>query len=130
MAVVFDCERLRALLVDDPEFRLAARDWDAVLLIEVGSRLYTLRLDAGAITTYDPSAADDWTLRIAAPEAEWEQLLAPVPRPFYQHLAAAASRHNVTVEGDWQVRLAYDPALQRLIALLRAARVQPTEAAR
>lgn len=128
MAVAFDCDRLRTLLDGDSEFRLASRDWDAVLLLEVGSRACTLRLDGGAVTSCTEDGANDWTVRIAAPETEWERLLAPVPRPFYQHLAAAASRHNVTVEGDWQTRLAYDQALQRLIALLRAARVEPAEA--
>jgi hypothetical protein len=128
MAVAFDCARLRALLESDPEFRLAAREWDAVLLIAVGPSAYSLRLDRGVPTACAQGAPDNWTVRIAAPDAEWEQLLAAVPRPFYQHLAAAASRHDVTVEGDWQTRLAYDPALERLVALLREARLQPAEA--
>ena len=59
---------------------------------------------------------------IGAPEATWDEMLAPVPRPFHQDLLGAAIHHGVALPADQTIYAAYYPALRRLMQLLGAAR--------
>ena len=52
----------------------------------------------------------------------WRELLAPVPRPYYQDLFGAQLAHGVRLPADPLAYAAYYPALRRLMQLLSAAR--------
>ena len=107
----------------DPEFRLASRHWNAILRLDMGDASHALRFEGGALTEVAPSRADaPADVFIGAPEATWDQMLAPVPRPFYQDLTGAALHHGVQLPPDATAYAAYYPALRRLMQLLGAAR--------
>lgn len=112
-------ERINA----DPEFALAARFWDATLRLDVGSESRRLRFEGGALREVGPcegEAACD--VHISAPAREWERLLEPVPRPFYQDLFGAQLHHDIELNANPLDFAAYYPALRRLIQILREAR--------
>jgi hypothetical protein len=107
----------------DAEFALHARFWNATVKLGVGAANYRLDIRDGAVKGcapwYGAIAAD---LAIEADEAEWANLLEPMPRPFYQDLYAATIHHGFSVVGDTRNYCAYYPALRRLIELMRGCR--------
>ncbi|MBI5946706.1 MAG: hypothetical protein HY875_01035 [Chloroflexi bacterium] len=114
---VIDSLRLLHAANADPEFRIAARHWDAALRIDAGAETHLLQVRAGEVVEADPAAAFSYDVRIAAPPETWDEMLAAVPRAFYHDLFAAAARHGLVLEGDTE---AYYPALRRLLELMRA----------
>lgn len=107
----------------DPEFALAARSWDATLRLDFETSSWRLRFEGGALVEIAPCPADaPCDLFIGAGDADWRELLAPVPRPFYQDLFGAGLRHGVRLPGDPLAYAAYYPALRRLMQLLSASR--------
>ncbi|MGA2411103.1 MAG: hypothetical protein ABSG46_12030 [Candidatus Binataceae bacterium] len=121
---LFDPRAVLAAANDDAEFKLAARFWTATLRLEAGDSCYILDIRDGAMTAFAPATSSGGSacdLRIAAPEADWRELLKPIPRPFYQDLMAARWRHGVIVEGDLTAFNPYYRAFSRLIELMRAA---------
>jgi hypothetical protein len=117
---VLDWPTLVARANDDGEFRLHARFWNARLRIVIGGKAIRLDVRDGALTGVQPwfggIAAD---LDVSAPEADWQAMLARVPRPFYQDLQAATVHHGFHVTGDTKHYCAYYPAIRRLIELMR-----------
>jgi len=108
---------------EDGEFRLASRFWDASLRLDLGSESQRLRFEAGALREVSPCAQDAaCDLHISASTEEWEKLLEPIPRPFYQDLLAAQIHHGFTLSEDMLAFAAYYPALQRLVEILRQMR--------
>ena len=106
----------------DPEFRLAARLWDATLRLDVGDVSHALRFEDGSLVGVEPCAAGAaCDLFVTASEADWQELLAPVPRPYYQDVYGAQV-HGVRLPEDPVAYAAYYPALRRLVQLLSAAR--------
>ena len=70
-----------------------------------------------------PCDADaDCDLFVGASEHEWRELLAPVPRPYFQDLFGARLMHGVRLPEDPLAYAAYYPALRRLVQLLSALR--------
>jgi hypothetical protein len=107
----------------DPEFRLAARFWNATLRLDVGATSHRVRFEEGALTEVASCAGDaPCDLFIGASEDDWRELLAPVPRPFYQDLFGAALQHGVRLPEDPLAYAAYYAALRRLMQLLSASR--------
>ena len=107
----------------DPEFRLAARLWDATLRLDMGDHSHSRRFEDGSLVDVAPCAADAaCDLFVGASEEQWQELLAPVPRPYYQDLFGAQWQHGVRLPEDPVAYAAYYPALRRLIQLLSAAR--------
>ena len=107
----------------DPEFRLAARHWTATLRLDVGDDSHALEIEDGEvkrIAAGDPS--NDADVFIGASVAEWEELLAEIPRPFYQDLTAAMIHHGIRLPHDQERYAAYYPAMRRLVQILRDAR--------
>lgn len=112
----------RELANADGEFRRHARFWTATLRLGVGKRRFRLRIESGAVAAFERwSGGISVDMAIDAPEADWRALLAPVPRPFYQDLYAAAIHHGFQVAGDASHYCAYYPALRRLLELMRIA---------
>ena len=108
---------------EDAEFRLHARFWTATVRLRIGRRNRRLRLQDGAVAAIEPwfggLAAN---LAIGAPERDWQALLEPVPRPFYQDLYPATIHHQFDVIGDTASYCAYYPAIRRLIEIMREVR--------
>jgi len=114
------------LAADDGEWRIAARMWNAVLRLDVDQVAHLLRIENGKLVNHTAAPASDpaatpYTVRVAATGDGWRELLAPVPRPFYQDLYGAMTRHGFTAGGDFESFFAYYPAVRRLVELLRAA---------
>ena len=117
---LLDWPRLGKRANDDGEFRLLARFWNASIRIELGGEHVRLALRDGVVAGIEPwggrTACD---LTITAPESAWRELLAPLPKPFYHDLTAAAVHHEFGLFGDVRHRCAYYPAVRRLVELMR-----------
>ncbi len=117
---MLDWDVVRARANDDGEFRIHARFWNATVRLGVGHRNYRVPIDngcVGLIERWSGGVASD--LAIHAPEADWQALLATLPRPFYQDLYPAAIHHGFEVVGDTANYCAYYPAIRRLIEIMR-----------
>ena len=114
---------LQRRLNADGEFRYAARGWDATLRLDVGAASHRLRIEDGSVVDVDPCEGDAaCDLFVGASEDDWRELLAPVPRPYFQDLFGAQLLHGVRLPEDPLAYAAYYPALRRLMQLLSAAR--------
>jgi hypothetical protein len=107
----------------DGEFALAARFWDATLRLDVGPESRRLRFEAGTLREVASCERDaECDLHVSAPAEEWERLLEPVPRPFYQDLFGAQLHHDIALNANPVDFAAYYPALRRLLEILRETR--------
>ena len=117
---MLDWEQVRARANGDGEFRMHARFWNSKIRLKIGDRRYQMVVDSGEIVLierfYRGTACD---LSIMAPQKDWQALLAPVPRPFYQDLYPATLHHGFDVAGDIGHYCAYYPAVRRLIEVMR-----------
>jgi hypothetical protein len=116
-------DAVREVANADPEFRIAARFWNADVRFAVEAHGRVLRVRAGRIeAVLDDRDAPACDVSIGAPAETWREILAPVPRPFYQDLYGASLQHDLRFEGDLDAFYPYYPAVRRLVELLRAAR--------
>jgi hypothetical protein len=116
-------DELAGRVNEDGEFRLAARFWNTTLRLDLGSESRRLCLHEGRLQEVGSCDSEaDCDLHISAPIEDWERLLAPVPRPFYQDLVAAQLHHGFRMNADLLDYAAYYPALRRLVEILREAR--------
>jgi hypothetical protein len=113
----------------DAEFRYAARLWEATLRLDMGDVSHRLRFERGVLVEVTACEADaPCDLFVGASEGAWRELLAPVPRPYFQDLFGAQLSHGVRLPEDPLAYAAYYPALRRLVQLLSAS--MPTKDAR
>lgn len=119
-----DPTRLQASTNADPEFRLAARYWNATLSLESPSRALRVEIADGQVASCRESeAGQPATIAVVASDDGWTQFLAPLPRPFYQDLlGGCVQHHGFAVTGDMLALSAYYQATQRLFAVMRALR--------
>ncbi len=123
MTIPIDFPALAVRANADGEFALHARFWNATVKLRAGAASYRLDIRDGKLSGCTPwlgAIASD--LSIEAEESDWTELLAPLPRPFYQDLYAATIHHGFAVSGDTLNYCAYYPALRRLVELMREAR--------
>ena len=118
---LFDTNVITSAANSDGEFKLAARLWNADVCLEVGSEAYLIRMRDGRIGDFSKSDSAQYDVKISAPESDWRELLKPVPKPFYQDLMAAMTRHGFKVEGDLLGFNPYYRATCRLFELMRKA---------
>jgi len=110
-----DPTRLQSSIDEDPEFRMAARYWNATLSLESPSRALCIEIADGRVASCRESAP------VVAPDDGWAQFLAAVPRPFYQDLlGGCVQHHGFQVAGDMLSLSAYYQAAARLFAVMRA----------
>jgi DsbC/DsbD-like thiol-disulfide interchange protein len=121
-----DPARLQAGANADPEFRLAARYWNATLSLESPTRALRVEIAEGRVASCrEGEAGEPATITVTAPDEGWAQFLAPVPRPFYQDLlGGCVQHHGFTVAGDILTLSAYYQVTQRLFAVMRALQTQ------
>jgi hypothetical protein len=111
---------LPAAANDDAEFGIAARMWDADVVLASDGNAVKLKIAGGRITDVaSASKSSAAQIRVSGPENGWQEMLAPLPRPFYQDLFGASVHHGFTIEGAIEDIYPYYPALRRLIELLR-----------
>lgn len=118
-----DPNRILAAANADPEFRLAARYWDATLIFVASARALRVDIANGQVASCDfgdgPDSANA-TLVVTATDKGWTEFLAPKPRAFYQDLlGGAVGRHGFGLAGDILSMSAYYQASQRLFAIMR-----------
>ena len=113
--------QLEASANADGEFQLAARFWSTQIALCDESDGQLVRIEDGRIVEVRPCAQDaPCDVSISAPYEEWQRFLEPVPRPFYQDLWGAWTRHGFELEGDLDSLYPYSPALRRLFDLVRS----------
>ena len=119
-----DPSRLPARANADPEFRLAARYWNATLSLESPPAAIRVEIADGQVVSCQEGAAGQAaTVTVVASEDGWTQFLAPRPRPFYQDLlGGCVQHHGFQVAGDMLALSAYYGATQRLFAVMRGLR--------
>ena len=119
---LFDANAITSAANADGEFKLAARLWNADVRFDLGADIYLMRMRDGRISDFSKGAAANYDVKISAPEDDWRELLKPVPKPFYQDLMAAMTRHNFRVEGNLTGFNPYYRAICRLFELMRTIR--------
>ena len=116
-------EDLARRVNQDGEFRLASRFWDATLRLDLGPESQRLCFREGQLQEIRGCEVDaDCDMHISAPVEDWERLLEPIPRPFYQDLFAAQLHHGFQMNAEPVDYAAYYPALRRLVEILRETR--------
>jgi hypothetical protein len=114
--------RLVEAINEDPEFRLAARFWNGSFRFTLGpteAYLFLVRDGLVAGVNRQPTPFDAFDFEIAGPPSGWDEILAPVPKPFYQDVASAVIRHGFTLGGDVESFFAYHAALRRVVDVWR-----------
>lgn len=113
-------ESLKRAANEDGEFRLHARFWNADLRLTMGEDSTAIQVRDGEIREIRSGAGPEPTdLALSAPDSVWEEMLKPVPRPFFHDLLGASAHHGLAIVGDLTHRCAYFPAVRRLVELLR-----------
>lgn len=122
-----DTERFTEALNLDPEFKIAARFWNAIVRLEIGDETYVLVIRDGRLDSMAPpednnlmTVARNYDIEISASIEEWSKFFQRVPRPFYQDLFSAVTRHNFRYGGDMKMFFAYYAALRRLFDFMRS----------
>jgi hypothetical protein len=106
----------------DAEFQLAARLWTGSVCFKMGADSFLLEMREGRIESLAPAEISlPGEVTISAPDADWREMLKPVPKPFFQDLMAAISRQDFHLEGsDLVAFYPYYRATCRLIEIMRA----------
>jgi hypothetical protein len=119
-----DPARLLQSVNADPEFRLAARYWNATLSLESPSGALRVEIADGRVTTCrEAETAQPATITVQAPDEGWAEFLAAVPKPFYQDLiGGCVQHHGFALSGDIHSLSAYYQASTRLFAVMRTLR--------
>ena len=117
---MLDWQALQARANDDGEFRIQARFWNAIVRFTCGQESTRIDMRDGKIAAIEPWFGNmAGNLTVTASEDDWDALLAPIPKPFYQDLFAATVHHGFETAGDTKHYCAYYPAIRRLIELMR-----------
>ena len=123
MPIVIPTDQVRERLNGDHQFLRATKYWSAQLLLKVGDEGYVLEIVEGAVRRFEPGAGlfDRCTAVLGGSERDWEQLLEPVPPPFYQDFFGAFFQHDFEMAGDLDAVFSHYWALLRLLDVLRDA---------
>ena len=125
---------VRAALAADGEFALAARYWTTAVRLDLGAESYRLEVDDGRVGAFRAGAQTDPAADIvlAGPDADWAEILAPVPRAYFHDVLSGPrfGFHRVTVTGDELAEVfPYYHAIQRLVDVIRRVLHGPPAAA-
>jgi hypothetical protein len=125
MTVVFldssKVERLRNVINNDTEFKLAARYMSEDILLEVDESRCIVKVQYGVITEIklNPPSNDHWSFSIKATAESWDKLLQSSPPPFYTGLNAGMMRGNLQIIGNMEIAFAYLWAMNRMLDVMR-----------
>lgn len=115
---------IRAALAGDGEFAIAARYWTATVRLDLGAESYLLEVDGGEVADFraDADAGAEPDVVLSGPDADWAEILAPVPRAYFHDVLSGPrfGFHQVTVTGDELADVfPYYHAIQRLVDVIR-----------
>jgi pimeloyl-ACP methyl ester carboxylesterase len=115
---------IRVALAADGEFAIAARYWTAVVRLDLGTESYLLEVDGGRAGDFRAAADADPEpdVVLSGPDADWAEILAPVPRAYFHDVLSGPrfGFHHVTVTGDELGEVfPYYHAIQRLVDVVR-----------
>lgn len=105
----------------DPEFTLQARELTGrIRFVEDDAPVLILHMVEGAAARVDdtPTPFDPFDIQLAGTSEHWRKLLSPVPEAFYQDWFPAMFHHGFRLEGNFEMAIAYYPALVRLRQIL------------
>ena len=110
-------------LVDDGEFRRAARQWTGSFAFTDGMDYLLFRVEAGELDAVFASDGEvEAEVVFLGPADGWAKVFAAVPPPYYQDLVGGAvGRHGFGVSGDLAVMSAHYAAIQRAVAVTGSA---------
>lgn len=125
--------RLAEELRSDREFGLLSRYWTGRLRLGLGEDQLVIELADGTVVTVghgrshpgpdtagqDSKAVVPGEIGLSGPWSLWEEILAPVPRPFFNDIAPAQAL-GLVFSGPRETYYQYYPALRRLIEILRS----------
>lgn len=117
----FDKQKFSDAVNADPEFKIAARLWNARLRLRIGERAFILSFADGTLAAVNdqPTIFDEWDIDIAGPADGWEKLLQPVPPPLYQDIFPAQLHKGFSLGGNLELLFAYYPAVRRMFDIMR-----------
>jgi len=125
MSIIFldsnKVERLRNVINNDAEFKLAARFMSEDVLLEVDDSRSIIKVRDGVVTEIklNPPSNDNWSFSIKATAESWDKLLQPSPPPFFTGLNAGMIRGNLQIMGNLEVAFAYYWAMNRMLDVMR-----------
>ncbi|MEM6460330.1 MAG: hypothetical protein AAF724_00275 [Pseudomonadota bacterium] len=105
----------------DFEFSRETRYLTGTIKLDFGNDLWALNFEDGAlIEVGDGAGVDDSDCKIivGGTSDQWDALLAPKPKPFFQCIQSAAVKHGMRIS-DSNETFAYLPGLNRMTTLLR-----------
>jgi hypothetical protein len=103
----------------DPEFRLAARYWNAKVGLDFPPDNLVLAFENGALIEAGPGDTAAADIRLTAPEGSWSEFLKPVPSPFHHGMLPAIVRQGFALDGDVVLWTTYYGALSRVFAVMK-----------
>ena len=106
----------------DPEFRIAARFWNARIRFYTNEAdEYFMHIRDGRVVDF-VSGSDGYqqsTIYVGGPRATWHDILKPEPARFCNDFFPAAIHRGMRLGGDLSSLYAYYGALQRILAVMR-----------
>ncbi|MGL9730309.1 hypothetical protein [Enterococcus sp. DIV0756] len=117
----FDLNTFVNTATKDPEFSREIRYFNGRLQFVIGERCFTLTFSDGTLVKHEEGTFIDPTVEILIQGDDylWEQMLKPIPKPFFQCLQTTQVRHGMQVSDKFYT-FAYLPALNRMVAIMRA----------
>ena len=130
MTVEIRNDELRAAANADYQFRYATRRWTSQLLLRVGDDKYLLDILDGEVRRFERTTDQfqSFDATLGGPVDVWEQLLRPVPAPFYQDFIGVWFNHGFEISGDMRIVFTHYWALLRLLTIMRNTASDGTQA--
>lgn len=108
-----------------PDSALAAMapDLDWVLMLRADQDEYAIHVRHGVVekVTQGPFVMPSWQTSMTASRVEWDQFLAPVPKPGHHDIIALLRRSAIQFEGDLHPLMANLYYVKKLLESLRGA---------
>ena len=105
----------------DTALRRGLRFLDTSILCSMGEKHWGLRVKDARLTPID--AADfeetDFGVVLAADSQVWENMLQPLPRPFYHTLSSAQAHGLQMTSQNFLTCFQYISALERMLVIMR-----------
>ncbi|MDR2163066.1 MAG: hypothetical protein LBO70_03890 [Clostridiales Family XIII bacterium] len=116
----FDGQKFFEIAIKDPEFNREIRYFDGTVKLLMGNDTYLLVIKDGVLINVLSNFVATTTADVTfiGDDYQWVNLLAAVPKPFYQCLQTACVKHGMKMTNDPK-SLAYLPAWNRMIRILR-----------
>ena len=101
------CERFRAATESDPVIQSMARFYTCTFLLDMGEVSILVRMDDGQVREIvpDPPPLTAYQFALRASAETWRHFAEKDPPPFFHGFLAAATHHDLRIEGDVTVMM-------------------------